>query len=82
MKQEEVYKNFQSQFPKYAEYAEEWFPNGKNSVRVRVKGGSDFVFTYNNWCDWCFETVESYIRKMRGGTRMNVGLHENSHENE
>lgn len=82
MKQEEVYKHFQTQFPQYAEYVEEWFPNGKNSVRVRAKSGSDFIFTYNNWADWCFETVESYISKMRGGTRMNVRLHENIHENE
>ncbi len=48
----------------------DWFPNGKNSIRVRIDGGSDFVFTYNNWTDWCYETVESHIRKMRGGANM------------
>ena len=82
MKHEEVYKYFQTQFPNYDKYVNEWFPNGKNSVRVRIQGGSDFIFTYNNWMDWCFETVASYIPKMRGGTRMNVGLCKNSHENE
>lgn len=60
-----VYEQFEKQFPQYSEYVDTWFPNGKNSVRVRIKDGSDFIFTYNNWTDWCFETVESYIKKMR-----------------
>lgn len=70
MKQEEVYKKFKSHFPEYDKHVEEWFPNGKNSVRVRLISGSDFIFTYNDWFDWSFETIESYIRKMRGGATM------------
>lgn len=64
----EVYKQFDSMFPEISKHVEEWFPNGKNSVRVRIKSGSDFVFTYNDWNDWCYETVDSFIRKLRGGT--------------
>lgn len=70
MAHNDVYKQFKTQFPEYEEHIEDWFPNGKNSIRVRIKNGSDFVFTYNHWTDWCFETVESYIRKMRGGAKM------------
>ncbi len=66
----EVYKKFITMFPEVSEHLETWFPNGKNSIRVRVKSGSDFVFTYNDWTDWCYETVESYIKKMRGGSAM------------
>lgn len=59
---------------------EDWFPNGKNSIRVRLISGSDFIFTYNSDDDWSVETVESYLRKLRGGHKMNVGLHDNSNE--
>lgn len=70
MKHEDVYKQFIKQFPEIAKFVADWFPNGKNSIRVRIDGGSDFVFTYNNWTDWCYETLDSYIRKMKGGTNM------------
>ena len=66
----EVYKQFNKKFPEITKEVEDWFPNGKNSVRVRIKNGSDFVFTYNNWTDWCFETVDSFIKKLRGGTNV------------
>lgn len=70
MKHVEVYEKYKEMFPEHAVYVEDWFPNGKNSVRVRIKSGSDFIFTYNEWYDWCYETVESHIRKMRGDRSM------------
>lgn len=70
MSQEEVYKQFTTKFPQFAEHIQEWFPNGRNSVRVRMKTGSDFIFTYHNWNDWCFETVESFIKKLKGDKKM------------
>lgn len=82
MKHVEVYENFERMFPERAIFVEDWFPNGKNSVRVRIKNGSDFIFTYNSWVDWCFETVESYIRKMKGGRQMNARLYDSSDKNE
>lgn len=82
MKHVEVYEKLKEMFPKYVLYSEDWFPNGKNSVRVRIKDGSDFIFTYRSFNDWCLETVDSYIRKMKGGRQMNVGLYENSNEDE
>lgn len=78
----EVYEKYKKMFPELAIHVEDWFPNGKDSIRVRVKSGSDFIFTYHNWNDWRYETVDSFIRELKGGRKMNVGLHENSHENE
>lgn len=66
----DIYEKYKQMFPELAEFIDDWFPNGKNSIRVRINSGSDFVFTYNNWTDWCYETVESHIRKMRGGANM------------
>lgn len=41
-----------------------WFPNGRNSVRLRKKNGQEFVFTYHSPKDWKFETIDSYIKTM------------------
>ena len=78
MKHVEIYEKYKEMFPELAIHIEDWFPNGKDSIRVRVKSGSDFVFTYHNWTDWCYETVDSFIRKLKGGHKMNVGLHDSS----
>lgn len=78
----DIYEKFKEMFPEQSFFIDEWFPNGKNSIRVRMKDGSDFIFTYTNPFDWCYETVESFIKtKMKGGRTMNVGLHENSDKN-
>lgn len=82
MKHVEVYENFERMFPERAIFVEDWFPNGKDSIRVRIKSGSDFIFTYHNWLDWSLETIESFIRKMKGGHKMNVGLHDSINEDE
>ena len=66
MLQEEVFHQLSRYFPEYYENTKEWFPNGKDSIRVRLYSGSDFVFTYHSDNDWCFETVDSHIRKMKG----------------
>ena len=48
---------------------EEWFPNGKNAVRIRLKEGValpfnipkvDLIFTAETRLDWKLETVESW----------------------
>lgn len=62
MVHKEVYKQFELYFPLYAgENVEVWFPNGKNSVRVRQKNGQEFIFSYNGKDDWKFETRKSFI---------------------
>lgn len=59
-----IYKVFQTLFPMYAEKVTDYFPTGKGAIRVRLDGlHQDFIFTYHNGKDWCFETVESFLRK-------------------
>lgn len=70
MTHKEVYKWFKLYFPQFAEHVTEWFPNGKNSVRVRQKNGQDFIFTYNGRTNWRFETVESFLSNTKGGSTM------------
>lgn len=66
MLQKDVYEWFRLYFPQFAEHVKTWYPNGKNSVRVRQSNGQDFIFTYNGEKDWRFETVESFIKGLKG----------------
>lgn len=66
----DVYKWFELYFPNYAGgNVSAWFPNGKNSIRVRQTNGQEFIFTYYGPKDWKFETIESFLRKTKGGKR-------------
>lgn len=64
MVHKDVYKIFISHFPKESGKVEMWFPNGKNSVRVRMTDKRELVFTYNGPNDWFLETVNSFIERM------------------
>jgi hypothetical protein len=58
----DIYKIFKTLFPLYMEKVTEYFPNGKNSIRVRIgELHQDFIFTFINPKEWKFETVDSFI---------------------
>ena len=42
-----------------------WFPNGKNSVRIRFTNKREIVFTYYGKDNWVLETAGHFIGKMR-----------------
>lgn len=66
----DVYKWFALYFPDYAgDKVDKWFPNGKNSIRVRQTNGQEFIFTYNSQKDWRLETVNSFLSSAKGGKR-------------
>ena len=56
---------------------DEWFPNGENSIRVRLKEGVplpfnipkvDLIFSATSRENWRLETVESFINTTLVGT--------------
>lgn len=64
----DVYKWFALYFPDYAEdKVDKWFPNGKNSIRIRQINGQEFIFSYNNQKDWRLETINSFRNSAKGG---------------
>ena len=65
MTHNEVYEQFKLSLPMYARTSETWFPNGKNSIRVRQIDGRDLIFTFDNNEEWCFETVKSFLNRKK-----------------
>lgn len=70
MKHDLIFYYFKMCMPHQAKLIVKWFPNGKNSIRVRFANNEDFIFTYNGEQNWCYETVDSYIVRMKGATIM------------
>ena len=67
MSHAEVYKAFRQYFPTYVgENIAAWFPNGRNSIRVREANGDEFIFSFNNGKDWKFETIDSFLNGKKG----------------
>ncbi len=64
MTHNDVYEQFKKTFPFYASQIEEWFPNGKRSIRIRLVTGQDFIFTYNGPEELSFETMEMFLKRI------------------
>lgn len=43
-----------------------WFPNGKNSIRLRMKDKREFIFTYHDEAHWQLETLDNFINRLKG----------------
>ena len=70
MSHAEVYKAFRQYFPTYVgENIAAWFPNGRNSIRVREANGDEFIFSFNNGKDWKFATIDSFLNGKKGEKR-------------
>lgn len=63
---DKVYAIYKKLLPFYAEKTECYFPCGLNTIRVRTHSKEEFVFTYVKDGSWRFETVDCYIKKMKG----------------
>lgn len=62
----QIYKHFEEYLPDRARKVTEYFPNGKNSIRVRQANKQEFIFSFNGPKAWRFETVEQFLACMRG----------------
>lgn len=56
----DVLKRFKKIFPIKDGSIEYWWPNGKNSIRVRLENSVELVLTYLSNKKWRLETVESF----------------------
>lgn len=69
MLQKEVYEHFKTLFPNYVEYVVTWFPNGNNSIRIRLREEDDLIFTcasIGGRLEWSLETLNLFIKRLKG----------------
>lgn len=59
-----LYERFATHFPQYMYSENQYYPNGKNSIRIKVAGGQEFIFTFHNESDWRFETGKMNTKGM------------------
>lgn len=63
MTHEDVWDRFRKLFPSFAKSVKDYFPCGKNVIRIRIDD-SDYVFGFFAEDDWTFETVKSFTNKL------------------
>lgn len=57
-----VYKRFELSCPIISSGdIENWYPNGKDSIRLRFSNGRQLIFTYYGKEAWRLETIDSFI---------------------
>lgn len=62
----DIFKAFKDCLPDRAEKVAEYFPSGKNTIRVRQTNGQEFIFSYSGSRSWKFETMDQFIADMKG----------------
>lgn len=70
MQHDLIFHYFKKHMPTESRQIVQWFPNGLNSIRVRLTNNEEFIFTYNSEKEWCYETVDNYIVRMKGVLKM------------
>ena len=65
----QVYGFFQTCLPDQAKEVKEYFPNGKNSIRIRKTNGQEFIFSLREPKAWKFETIDQFLADMIGSLR-------------
>ena len=66
----QILNQFKEFFPDTMPFVATWFPNGKNSIRLRLVDGSEYVFTFKNSNVFRFETLDSFLEGVKGEKRM------------
>lgn len=56
---------FKKVLPYKAENISVWYPNGKNSIRVRMTDGRELIFTMTGKYDWTLETLNHFMQSMK-----------------
>lgn len=61
----QVYDFFKRCLPEQESEIIEFFPNGKNSIRLRKKNGQEFIFSLQEKDAWKYETKSNFILNMK-----------------
>lgn len=67
-----IWNYFRMNFPRFSRFTniKSWRPYSDNSIWVKFEGDDEYIFTYNGDDNWCFETVKSFTRRLKGDYKM------------
>lgn len=65
MTHNKVFEDFKERLPICINKITEWFPNGKDSIRVRFNNGKDYIYTIDEH-GFNFESKEHFIERLKG----------------
>lgn len=66
----EVYNRFKKEEPLYAKRVVNWWPNGYNSIRVRLYTSEEFIFSIDSDNSVRLEDIDSFLIRLKGGLAM------------
>lgn len=69
MNHKELFELFLKDFgfyPNFTSNIDCWFPNGKDSIRIRYTDKGDLVFTYLEESTWKKETIKEFVKSKKG----------------
>lgn len=65
-----VYNQFKKEMPSYAEKVVYWWPNGYDSIRIRLYTNEEFIFSIDSDGRIIFESMDSFLIRLKGGSAM------------
>ena len=65
MTHDKIYEKFKLKLMLIDSEIDCWYPNGKNSIRIRSYMYGEMIFTYQSKDVWKIESVESYLNSIK-----------------
>ena len=76
----EVFDKYKKVFYREVPNIDVWHPNGFNSIRIRLKTGEEYIFSFVNDRMWSMETLDNFIKSLTNN-KLNGGiLNENGYD--
>lgn len=71
MLHKDIYERYEKELPSQAKEAVVWFPNEKNSIRIRNRRNREFIFTYFPKTDeWSLEPLDYFLQRKERSLKM------------
>lgn len=66
MTHKDIFQAFKNTFPEFVNMPGTYFSNGNNSIRVKLDGRRELIFTYHGANEWKLETVDNFVNELTG----------------
>lgn len=64
MTHQKLIEQFKAIFPEMGAKVIEWYPTGKDCVRLRFTDYTELIFTFSGYMTWSLETVSTFTSRI------------------